>query len=49
VQVVIDKKTRKVNCTAFANGKCHDFRLFKESKTHIHKDIVRQEVAILAA
>jgi hypothetical protein len=27
-----------VVCTAFANGKRHDFRLFKESKTHIHKD-----------
>lgn len=26
-------------CTAFANGKKHDFRLFKESKTHIHPDI----------
>jgi hypothetical protein len=38
-QVVVDKKTRKVICTAFANGKRHDFRLFKESKTHIHKGI----------
>jgi hypothetical protein len=28
-----------VICVAFANGKCHDFRLLKESKTHIHKDI----------
>jgi hypothetical protein len=35
-QVVVDKKTRQVICTAFANGKRHDFRLFKESKTHIH-------------
>ncbi len=26
-------------CTAFANGKRHDFRLFKESKTHIHPEI----------
>ena len=31
----MDKKTRKVICTAFANGKKHDFRLFKESKTHM--------------
>jgi len=38
--VVVDKKTRKVICTAFANGKCHDFRLFKESKTHIHPEIL---------
>jgi hypothetical protein len=26
-------------CTAFANGKRHDFRLFKESKTQIHPTI----------
>ena len=25
-------------CVAVTAGKCHDFRLFKESKTHIHKD-----------
>jgi len=30
---------RKIICTAFANGKRHDFRLFKESKTHIHPEI----------
>jgi hypothetical protein len=36
-QVVVDKKKRTVICTAFANGKRHDFRLFKESKTHILK------------
>jgi IS5 family transposase len=32
---VVDKKTRKVICTAFANGKKHDFRLYKESGTHM--------------
>jgi hypothetical protein len=37
--VVVDKKTRMVICTDFCNGKRHDFRLYKESKTHIHKDI----------
>lgn len=31
-QVVVNKKTREVICTAFGNGKKHDFRLFKESK-----------------
>ena len=30
---------KQVICTAFANGKRHDFRLFKESKTRIHPDI----------
>lgn len=34
----MDKKTRRVICTAFSNGKRHDFRLFKESKTHIHPE-----------
>lgn len=29
---MVDKKTREVICTAFGNGKKHDFRLFKESK-----------------
>ena len=38
-QVVVDKNTRKVICTFFGNGKRHDFRLFKDSKTHIRKEI----------
>lgn len=35
----MDKKTQAVICTSFANGKRHDFRLFKESKTNIHPSI----------
>ncbi len=35
----MDKKSRKIICTAFSNGKRHDFRLFKESKIHIHPEI----------
>lgn len=35
----MDKKTKAVICTAFSNGKRHDFRLFKESKTRIHPEI----------
>ncbi len=35
----MDKESRKIICTAFSNGKRHDFRLFKESKTHIHSQI----------
>ena len=38
-QVVVDKASRKIICTAFSAGKRHDFRLFKESKTNIHPDI----------
>ena len=36
---MVDKKSQKIICTAFANGKRHDFRLFKESKTRIHPSI----------
>jgi hypothetical protein len=35
----MDKKSRQIICTAFSNGKRHDFRLFKESKTSIHPEI----------
>ena len=35
----MDKKTHKVICTNFSNGRDHDFRLFKESKVHIHPKI----------
>ena len=37
--MVVDQRTRKIICTAFTNGRRHDFRLFKESKTHILKKI----------
>jgi hypothetical protein len=35
----VDKKGKKIICTSFSNGKRHDFRLFKESGTHIHPKI----------
>jgi tRNA/tmRNA/rRNA uracil-C5-methylase (TrmA/RlmC/RlmD family) len=35
----VDKKTKAIICTAFCNGKRHDFKLFKESKTRIHPEI----------
>jgi len=38
-QVIIDKETTQVICTNFKNGKCHDFRLFKESKVMVHPKI----------
>ena len=34
--MIVDKKNWRIICTAFANGKRHDFRLFKESKVKIH-------------
>jgi hypothetical protein len=36
---VADGKTRHIICTAFGKGRRHDFRLFKQSKTHLHPDI----------
>ena len=33
--VVIDKKTRKVICVAFCNGRKHDFALYKESGIYV--------------
>ena len=35
----MDKRSKKVICTDFSNGKKHDFQLFKESKTKIHREI----------
>jgi len=35
----VDKKSRNIICVAVAAGKCHDYRLYKESKTRIHKGI----------
>lgn len=35
----MDKKSRRIVCTAFAYGRKHDFRLYKESRTPIHPGI----------
>ena len=32
---MVNKKSKKIICTSFANGKRHDFRLFKESKVKL--------------
>lgn len=34
-QIIVDKVSRKIICTAFANGKTHDFALFKASGVRI--------------
>ena len=38
-QLVADKKSGQIICTNFANGKKHDFRVFKESKVAINEKI----------
>jgi len=35
----VDKKSHRVICTRFCNGKRHDFKLFKESKIRIGSKI----------
>ena len=35
-QIVMDNRSKKIICTAYGNGKKHDFRLYKESNTHIN-------------
>lgn len=34
-QVVVEKKSRKIVCTSFCNGKKHDFKLFKDSNVKL--------------
>ena len=41
-QVVVDKNTKSIICTNFTNGKRHDFRLYKESKIRLAKNIQAQ-------
>lgn len=38
-QVIVSKNTKKIICTNFSNGKKHNFKLFKQSKIHIAKEI----------
>ena len=37
-QVVVDKKTQQVICVYVSNGRRHDFRVFKESQTHVNPE-----------
>jgi hypothetical protein len=39
-QIAVDKKTQKIICTAYTNGKRHDFRFLKESKIRFQSDIM---------
>ncbi len=33
------KKSKKVICTNYSNGKCHDFKLFKKSSIRLYESI----------
>ena len=35
--VVMDKKSKKIICTDYANGKRHDFKIFQESAVRFKK------------
>ena len=32
------KKSKKIICTNYANGKCHDFRVYKESGVQLNEN-----------
>ena len=38
--MLVNLKNGEIICLAFANGKKHDFRLFKDSRVHIRPEIV---------
>ena len=38
-QVLANTKSTEIICTAFSNGKTHDFSLFKKSKMGMNKEL----------
>jgi hypothetical protein len=38
-QVVADKTSRRILCTAFDTGRRHDFKLFKDSKVYFKEEV----------
>lgn len=40
--MVVEKKSERIICTSFCNGRRHDFRLWKESRTHVHPTLLLQ-------
>jgi hypothetical protein len=36
---VVNKATKEIICTSFANGRKHDFKIFKESKVYVNSGI----------
>jgi hypothetical protein len=39
-QALVDKTSRRILCTAFSEGKKHDFKLLCESKTYLAKTTI---------
>ena len=37
-QIIVDTKSGTIVATAFTNGKTHDFKLFKNSESHVHPE-----------
>ena len=37
-QIVADKESKRILCTAFDKGRRHDFKLFKQSKVYLKKE-----------
>jgi len=38
----VDKKSKRIICITQSSGRKHDFKLFKQSKTHVHPSIKMQ-------
>ena len=38
--MVVDKESKRIICTSYANGRRHDFRLFKESKVRAKPETI---------
>ncbi len=36
---MVNKATKEIICTSFANGRKHDFKIFKESKVYVNSGI----------
>lgn len=37
-QIIVDQKTGKIISTSYAKGKTHDYKIYKKSKTRVHKN-----------
>lgn len=37
--MIIDADTKQIICVHFGNGACHDFKLYKKTRLHLHPGI----------
>lgn len=39
-QIIVDASTQRILATAFGKGRCHDFRLYKETQVKVHPAVL---------